>query len=129
MAIVGILMWWYTDGWHQAARNVQSRLMGLFDYFSIDVLVRTLFSPFRQISAGQVDGAITEQLRAFGDQLISRFVGASVRLVVMVIGLAAIVISLVLGLLYIILWAIIPILPIVGLVMSLIGWTPWTISL
>ena len=127
MAIVGVLVWWYTDGWYQAIRSVQSRLMGLFDYFSIDLLVRTLFSPFRQISAGRIDGAVTEQLRAFGDQLISRFVGASVRLVVMVFGLAAIIISVVLGLLYIVLWAFIPTLPIVGLILSLIGWMPWTI--
>ena len=127
MVIVGILAWWYTDGWRQAIRGVQSRLAGLFDYFSIDILLRTLFSPFRQISAGKVDGAIGEQLRAFGDQLISRFVGATARLIIMIFGLVAIIGAILFGLLYIVLWAFVPIFPLVGLVMTLIGWIPWTI--
>ena len=127
MVIVGILAWWYTDGWHQAIRGVQSRLVGLFDYFSIDILLRTLFSPFRQISAGKIDGSIGDQLRAFGDQLISRLVGATARLIIMIFGLVAIIGAILFGLLYIVLWAFVPIFPLVGLVMTLIGWIPWTI--
>lgn len=127
MVIVGILAWWYTDGWHQAIRGVQSRLVGLFDYFSIDILLRTLFSPFRQISAGKIDGSIGDQLRAFGDQLISRLVGATARLIIMIFGLVAIIGAILFGLLYIVLWAFVPIFPLIGLVMTLIGWIPWTI--
>ncbi len=127
MAIVGILVWWYTDGWRQAVRDVQTRLVGLFDYFSIDILLKTLFSPFRQISAGSVDGPLPVKLRAFGDRLVSRLVGSVVRLIVMLIGLVTIVGALIGGLLYIVLWALLPLAPIVGLILSLIGWVPWTI--
>lgn len=127
MAIVGILVWWYTQGWRQAIRSVQSRLTGLFDYFSIDILLKTLFAPFRQISAGNVDGPLPVMFRAFIDRLVSRLVGSVVRLIVMLIGIVTILGASAGGLLYIVLWALVPIAPIVGLVLSLIGWTPWTI--
>lgn len=127
MAFVGILLWWYTDGWRQTIRAVRARLISLFDYFSIDILLRTLFSPFRQISAGNVDGALEVKMRAFVDQLVSRMVGGAVRSIVMLVGLVAILLSTVGGVAYILLWALMPIAPIVGLIMALIGWIPWTI--
>lgn len=127
MAFVGILLWWYTDGWQQTIRAVRARLVSLFDYFSIDILLRTLFSPFRQISAGNVEGAFEVKLRAFADQLVSRMVGGTVRFIVMIVGLVTILLSTIGGALYIILWAFMPLAPIIGLIMTLIGWIPWTI--
>ncbi|HTK39914.1 MAG TPA: hypothetical protein VL362_03550 [Patescibacteria group bacterium] len=127
MAIVGILLWWYTDGWIQTVRSVRLRLAGLFDYFSLDILLKTLFSPFRQISAGTVDGPLPVKFRAFVDRLVSRFVGGIVRLLVLGIGIVSIVVASVVGLGYIFLWAVLPLSPIVGLILSLLGWVPWTI--
>lgn len=97
------------------------------DYFSIDLLVKTLFSPFRQISAGSVDGPVGLKLRAFFDKLISRIIGGIVRTIVLVIGLVTIILGLVIGVVYLALWAVIPLLPIAGLVLMLTGWVPWTI--
>lgn len=125
MAIVGIFWWWYGAGWKAAVRRVQSRLVGVLDYFSIDLLLRTLFSPFRQISAGAVDGPLPVKLRAFFDKLLSRIIGAIVRTIVMIIGLVAIAIGLVLGLCVIVGWALVPLLPLVGLTLTLTGWMPW----
>ena len=127
MAIVGILMWWYTAGFRQALRSVQARLISLLDYFSIGLLLRTLFAPFRQISAGAVDGPLPVQLRAFVDRLVSRLVGAVVRSMVMLIGTVAILLSVIGGLLYLFMWLSAPFLPLVGLIMMLIGWVPWTV--
>lgn len=127
MAIVGILMWWYTAGFRQAIRSVQARLISMLDYFSIDLLLRTLLSPFRQISAGAVDGPLPVQLRAFVDRLVSRLVGAVVRSLVMVIGVIAITATIIGGIVYLVIWLSAPFLPLVGLIMMLIGWVPWTI--
>ena len=127
MAIVGILLWWYTDGWRKTVYRVWSRLVGLFDYFSIDILLRTLFAPFRQISAGSVDGALPVKLRAFGDQLVSRMVGAVVRTIVMLIGIISMIVFSCAAAVYIVVWALVPVAPIVGLVMTIIGWIPWTL--
>ena len=127
MAIVGIMLWWYTDGWKQAARNVRARLVSLYDYFSIDILLKTLFSPFRQISAGRIDGPIAVQIRAFGDRLLSRIIGFVVRSVVMVIGTLAIAAAVVVGGLYLLAWLFVPAIPIGGIIMTMIGWIPWQI--
>jgi hypothetical protein len=127
MAIVGILMWWYSAGFRQAIRSVQARLMSMLDYFSIDLLLRTLFSPFRQISAGSVDGPLPLQLRAFVDRLVSRLVGAVVRSIVMVVGIMAILLTVAFGLFYLVFWLSAPLLPLVGLIMMMTGWVPWTI--
>lgn len=127
MAIVGLLIWWYTDGWKQAALHQRARLVSLFDYFSIDLLIRTLFSPFRQISAGAVDGPIAIKLRVFADRMVSRAVGVVVRSIVMVIGVVSISLAALIGLASLVGWLFVPVLPIIGLVVALLGWTPWSI--
>ncbi len=93
------------------------------DYFSIELLIGTLFSPFRQISAGQVDGPLGVKLRAFADKLISRVIGAMIRLVILLVGVVTIFIQVVLSGVVLMGWAFVPVLPIVGLVLMLIGWT------
>lgn len=124
MQFVGMLTWWYTTGLLLAIRRSWSRLEGLIDYFSIDILIKTLFSPFRQIAAGNVNGPFPLMVRAFFDRLFSRGVGAVVRLIILFIGAIAIILGAILAFLYIIFWIIVPVLPIVGLVMTLTGWTP-----
>lgn len=127
MFIVGLLTWWYGTGWRQRAVIVKERLAATMDYFSIDLLLKTLFAPFRQISAGQVRGPLAVQWRAFVDRLVSRCIGAVVRLILIFVGIVAIMFFAIAGLLNLILWAVVPILPVVGAIMMLIGWVPsWT---
>ncbi len=125
MAFVGIFLWWYTAGWKQQVSSVRERLAGLYDYFSIDLLVRTLFSPYRQISAGRVRGPIGIQLRAFLDRLISRIIGSIVRTIMIVIGSVTLFLTIIFGLFTIIAWAFVPALPIIGVALALSGWVPW----
>lgn len=127
MVIVGILSWWYSAGFRQALAAVGRRLAGLFDFFSIDLLFKTLFSPFRQISAGRIQGPIGVQLRAFVDKLISRIIGAIVRSMVMVVGIISLLTVGLVSLVYIVLWLVMPLLPIIGLTIALTGWVPWQI--
>ena len=86
MFLVGILSWWYGDGWKQRFLMIKDRLSHTSDYFSISILIKTLFSPYRQISAGNVSGPIGVQIRAAIDRLISRVVGMFVRLFVIIAG-------------------------------------------
>jgi len=127
MFIVGILSWWYGAGWRQRLVMLKERLATTIDYFSIDLLAGTLFSPFRQISAGRVNGPLGVKMRAFFDRLISRCIGAMVRSTVIVIGVAAILLHSIIGCLTLIIWAALPILPVVGLGLYTIGWLPWII--
>jgi hypothetical protein len=127
MFIAGMLLWWYGQGWREAAMRVGRRLMNLEDYFSIDLLLKTFFSPFRQISAGKTQGALGVQMRAFFDRLISRLIGAMIRLFVMIIGLLALAIYAVIGAVILVIWAAVPLLPIVGIVLFVSGWLPWNL--
>ncbi len=104
---------------------VWGKLVSVFDYFSIDLLVRTWFSPFRQISAGAVDGPIGVQIRAFFDRLISRTIGGIVRSFMIIFGIVALAVTAAAGLVFIIAWALVPVLPLLGVGLAIVGWLPW----
>lgn len=125
MLIVGLLSWWYGAGWWQRIVAVKERIAGLYDYFSIDLLLKTLFAPFRQISAGGVRGPLSVQLQAWFDRLISRIIGAVVRIGVIVIGSLALLLGAFVGLMMIIIWPLIPLMPIICIVLAMMGWIPW----
>jgi hypothetical protein len=126
MFIVGIFSWWYGAGWKQRFSYAHDRIAQTYDYFSIDLLLKTLFSPFRQISAGSVRGPIGVQLRAWFDKLISRSIGFIVRSIVIVCGTLVLALSALYHLVLIVGWLIVPMLPIIGLVLAAMGWMPWT---
>lgn len=123
---MGILSWWYGAGWRFQARKQRIRLASVADFFSITLLLKSLFAPFRQISAGKVRGPIGLQLRAFADRLVSRVIGAIVRTIIIIIGAVALLLMTVIGLLLLLAWAVVPILPLGGMVLMAIGWLPWT---
>jgi hypothetical protein len=124
MFIVGILGWWYGRGWGMRAQMMRDKLISTFDYFSIYLLVRTLFSPYRQISAGKVRGPLGVQMRAFADRLISRMIGGMIRLTMIIIGSVALTLYAAFGAILLVLWGVLPLLPLVGIVMVGVGWMP-----
>lgn len=127
MFIVGLLSWWYGAGWRQRFSILQERLANTMDYFSIDLLAKTLFAPFRQISAGQVNGSLSVKMHAFFDRLVSRTIGAMIRSTMIVVGLGVIFVHSFVGLVTFIAWAFIPLLPLIGILLAISGWIPWSL--
>lgn len=125
MFIVGLFGWWYGPGWRGCVGRALERLATTADFFSISLLLRTLFSPFRQISAGSVRGPLGVQLRAFFDRLISRLIGAMVRTAMIIAGCVVLAVQVIFGSLVGVGWLLLPALPLVGLVLTLMGWMPW----
>jgi hypothetical protein len=125
MFIVGIFSWWYGAGWKQRLLMLRERLGSTADYFSIDLLLKTLFSPYRQISAGQVRGSINVQMHAFFDRLLSRIIGAIIRTFMIIIGTVTMLFQVVFGGIMLMVWAIVPLLPIIGVILFIVGWMPW----
>lgn len=125
MFILGLLSWWYGAGWRGRMVRLREKLAGSVDYFSIDLLLRTFFSPFRQISAGKVQGSLGMQMHAFVDRLISRVIGAMIRLVMIIVGLFAIFFNIILGVVLLLFWAVVPLLPLIGIMLAVAGWMPW----
>lgn len=117
--------WWYGEGWRRQVSRISARMDALFDYFSFDLLLRTLFAPFRQISAGRVNGPIGLQFRAWLDRLVSRFVGAMVRSAVLIAGIVAVLFAGVIAVVQLVLWPILPLAPVIGAILAIAGWVPW----
>ena len=125
MFIVSMIKWWYGGGWFNKLRLAKDSLAKTEDFFSIGLLVKTLFAPFRQISASSgVNDTIGEKLRAAFDKLFSRIIGAIMRTGMIIFGIIALTFNVILLGVGLITWPIIPLLPIVGVILSLSGWVP-----
>ena len=124
MFLVGLLSWWYGNGWRDRLQKTSRQLSGVAAFFSIGQLFMTLFSPFRQISAGSVKGSVDVQLRAWVDRQVSRAVGFFVRFFAIIAGIVTIILASVLFGIILIGWLVIPFGLIAGVIMTVIGWVP-----
>ena len=123
MAFVDMFFWWYAHGWHTFISKLKGFLSGITDFFSMDSLVRTLFKPFRQISAESASSGASLDLKfhMFIDRLVSRVVGFFSRLVLLFTGTIIIIFGGIVSLILIILWPIIPFLPVLGVILAIMG--------
>jgi hypothetical protein len=124
MILSALFSWWYGAGWSRVAHTTTEQIDAVMEFFSVGLLARTLFDPFRQISAGQVRGSLPEQFRAWGDRTFSRVVGFVVRSMFIGIGCLGAVLVGLYGLGRLLLWPLLPVLPALGLIALAIGWTP-----
>lgn len=125
MFTVGLLQWWYGAGIRDQFVHATDRVAGLYDYFSVDLLARSLFAPFRQISATKVSGSLEVRLRALIDRLVSRMVGTVMRAILIIVGIVGVIVTIIMNLLRVLIWIVLPIMPFVGLTLMLAGWVPW----
>ena len=120
-----MLQWWYTRGWKIFVMKLVDKLRGAADFFSISLLLRTLFAPFKQIDAGGGGNSLGDRMRAFGDRLISRLVGAVMRIGILIFGLILLILESVIGLALIIIWPFLPLVPIAGIYLTCTGFSIW----
>ena len=127
MFLVGIMSWWYSNGFVSRIRMMMSRLRSSSDFFSVGLLLSTLFSPFKQISAEGSGGSLADYIRRFFDKLLSRIIGSIVRSFMIVFGLIVMFLQIIFGTIILVSWLIIPFLLIIGIIVAIIGWVPrWT---
>lgn len=77
----------------------------LFHFFSIMLLVRTFFAPFKRLGGGT--GTFFENIIA---GTLMRLVGIVCRLILIVVGIMSIVVETILAVVFFILWILLPIL-------------------
>jgi hypothetical protein len=125
MLAVSFLQWWYSRGWVIYLQGFRAKMRNMADFFSIGLLLRTLFQPFRQISANETGerGGLEGALVAFFDRLLSRFIGFIVRVCIIIAGIITMAVQLVLGLSLALLWPCVPLLPFAGIIISTMGVT------
>lgn len=119
MLLPSFISWWYGTGWQLVAKNVTRRMDRTMASFSVPTLARTLFAPWKRITANPGAG-IDAKLRAMLDNLVSRFVGFTVRSTVLFSATVAMACMAVAGVIQIILWPLIPFLIVGCIIMGLV---------
>jgi len=122
--MVSLIGWWYGAGFLVRLRGLGAALGRTADNFSIGLMLRTLFNPFRQIDAGATGKGIGEAFQAFLSRLISRAVGFVMRTVMILVGSLVLLVQLAGSLVVILLHLAVPILPVAGVMLMLVGWVP-----
>jgi hypothetical protein len=117
MLVVAFLSWWYGPGWGDASRRLAERIRGTYLGFSVPILLRTLFAPWRRISTPP-GTSLQDKLRALVDNTVSRCVGFVVRLMALLLALLTIGAYAVVGGALLALW---PAIPLLGPVLIVVG--------
>jgi hypothetical protein len=82
MVFSELFKWWYGYGWKHVLDNGYLRMMKVSHMFSVPILLRTLMSPWRRIIT-YPGASLQDKMHAFGDNLVSRMVGFTVRAMVL----------------------------------------------
>lgn len=109
MLVTEFFSWWYGAGWKLLAKNVQRRLERTLLAFSVPTLARTLFAPWKRIVTAPGAG-ISEHMRAALDNLVSRLVGFTVRLTVLLAAGVSLAIMAFAGLVQVVAWPLLPLI-------------------
>jgi len=117
--VFSLFSWWYGKGWAGVLTSTRRRLSILAEMFSLKILLSTLFSPWRRIITYPGAG-MDARLRAFGDNLVSRCIGFTVRFFVLLAAAVAFVFTTVVGLLELVVWPLVPLAAAVFIVKGLL---------
>ena len=119
--MVDLVQWWYAKGWGVFSGDLKRKIKDTADTFSIGELLRTLFKPYRQIDASSNTNTSEPFLSVIFGKLVSRLVGFATRTVLIISGIVVILGESLIGGFVMIIWPLIPLLPIAGIVMAIIG--------
>lgn len=108
MILTSLIEWWYGKGWKSANIHAQKRIQGAYRMFSIPILLRTLFAPWRRIITAPGAG-LDAYIRAIIDNAVSRVVGFTVRSMVLFVAMVTISVSTIISILEVIIWPVVPI--------------------
>ena len=107
MVIILFFRWWYAQGWLLALKDIKKRTLGVSHNFSVPILIKTLFAPWRRLITDS-GKSLDEKFKAGVDNLISRFVGFWVRFLVLIIAGVVTALTFCLFLLIAIIWPFMP---------------------
>jgi len=127
MLILEFFRWWYGDGLVVRIKSLFFILSRTADAFSIGLMFKTLFRPFKRLDA--VDSGLTRSIDAIFrdliDKLISRLIGFFARSFMIIAGFCSIIILSIVSIFIIILHLAMPVLPAIGIYLMLFGGIPY----
>jgi hypothetical protein len=117
MFLSDILGWWYGAGFKDLIARFKVVFEGTADFFSIDILAKSLFQPFRQtLTDVRYKRTLGQKI---GDALVSRSVGFITRFFIILIGALLMILELMAFGLVLLLWPFVPFLPVVFILMTI----------
>ena len=96
------------------------RLIRVSHLFSLPILLRTLWAPWRRIISYPGAG-LDAKLRAIGDNLVSRVIGFSVRVLVLLTACIMLALTLCFQFLIVLIWPLVPLLVVTLFVKGIVG--------
>jgi hypothetical protein len=118
MLAAQFFVWWYGEGWRAQARVGWQRVAQMSRTFSAPLLMRTLFAPWRRIIS-YPGASVGAKLEAVGDNLVSRAVGFTIRVFVLITAAVVLFVMSLLAVIQLITWPLIPPAIVVGLIKGL----------
>lgn len=119
MIVLAFFSWWYGRGWREEVHSLAARVRKVNRSFSVQLLLKTLFSPWRRIMT-YPGASLADHFRAWGDNVVSRAVGFFVRLIVLLSAGVAIGLVGLLSVAELVLWPLLPPAIIACLVMGVL---------
>lgn len=107
MLVLSFFSWWYGPGWKQVFTSLGPRLKGVLNGFSVTQLLRTIAQPWRRIIT-YPGASLDAKVKAWGDNLVSRAIGFTVRFSVLLVALLALIATTVLTIIEVIIWPLLP---------------------
>jgi hypothetical protein len=109
MLFLEFFQWWYGAGWARAAKGALNLVKKVELSFSIPILLRTLFAPWKMIISPS-GRSLDEKMRAALDNLVSRTVGFFVRIFSLIAAVVLISGAAIVGATIAFSWPLIPVL-------------------
>lgn len=119
MLMAAFFRWWYGPGWLQGWQQLGARLHSIARVFSVRQLVRTLFSPWRRVVSAPGHG-FDAVIHAAIDNAVGRFIGFSVRCIVLLAASISMIVLAVIGGLLLLLWPFLPVMAIGSIVIGVL---------
>lgn len=107
MLVLSFFSWWYGRGWKSVLESLGPRLRGVLNSFSVSQLLRTLFQPWRRI-VSYPGASLQAKMQAKLDNLVSRAIGFTVRMGVLIGAFFALIGVALLTVAEMIVWPLLP---------------------
>lgn len=121
MIILTLWQWWYRHGWQSAASALLQFLKAILQNFSVPVLVRTLFAPWkRTVNVAGPNTPIQVRLQWWIGNQVSRFIGFIIRAFVLMVALLMLLVGAIGGGLLLLAWPLAPVATILAIVMAVV---------
>lgn len=108
MLFMEFFSWWYTSGWGKFSKSTRNRIIEVWNIFSIPILLRTMFAPWKRIQTNP-GKSLQSHMQALLDNIISRFVGFSIRILTIIAGLVCIFLMCIFYVAAVVAWPFLPV--------------------